>query len=73
MASESSIRLWRVHKEAGRPWPVICADDDVIDYMVMEAVAIKVRRRDEEDEKEAKERNEREDFKKDLSSLEKYR
>lgn len=53
MASESSIRLWRVHKEAGRPWPVICAEDDVIDYMVMEAVAIKVRRRDEEDRKAA--------------------
>ena len=39
--------MWRVHKEAGRPWPVICPEDDVIDYMVMEAVAIRVQREDE--------------------------
>lgn len=45
MASESSTRLWRVYKESGRPWPVIC-EDDVIDYMIMEAVLLKVRKED---------------------------
>lgn len=60
MASENSIRLWRVHKDAGRPWPVICAEDDVIDYMVMEAIAIRVRREDEKAAKKAK----REEWKK---------
>jgi hypothetical protein len=54
-----------VHKEAGRPWPVVCPEDDVIDYMVMEAVAIRVRR---EEEKAAK-RAEREQFKKNRSHL----
>jgi hypothetical protein len=53
VASGSSTRLWRVHKEAGRPWPVICPEDDVIDYMVMEAVALKVRHEDEKARKEA--------------------
>jgi hypothetical protein len=51
--------MWRVCKEAGRPWPVICADDPVIDYMIMEAVALKVRKQDREAEKT----REREDFK----------
>jgi hypothetical protein len=36
-----------VHKEAGRPWPIICPEDDVIDYMVMEAVAIRTQKADE--------------------------
>lgn len=54
MASESSIRLWRVHKEAGRPWPIICPEDDVIDYMVMEAVALRVQKADEKAQKEQK-------------------
>lgn len=39
--------MWRVCKEAGRSWPVICADP-VLDYMVMEAVMLKVRKQDEE-------------------------
>lgn len=55
-----------MHKEAGRPWPVICPEDDVIDYMVMEAVAIRVDRADRESEK-AKERDQ---WKKDKGSLE---
>lgn len=38
--------MWRVNKAAGRPWPVLIPDDDVLDYMVMEAVAIKVQRED---------------------------
>lgn len=64
--------MWRVYRDAGRPWPVIC-DDDVIDYMVMEAVAIKVRREDEQLQKEAEEARERNKFKKDRSSLDKFR
>lgn len=52
--------MWRVCKEAGRPWPVICPDDAVLDYMVMEAVALKVRKQDKEAEKQV----ERSNFKK---------
>lgn len=51
--------MWRVYKEAGRPWPTI-SEDPVLDYMVMEAVALKVRKEDREAEKERR----REDFKK---------
>ena len=57
MASESSIRLWRVYKEAGRPWPIVCDEDPVIDYMIMEAVCIKVQKADEKARK-AQERSE---------------
>jgi hypothetical protein len=52
--------MWRVCKEAGRPWPIL-SDDSVIDYMVMEAVALKVRKADEKAQKEA----EREQWKKE--------
>ena len=72
MASESSIRLWRVHREAGRPWPTVCPDDDVIDYMVMEAVAIRVRKRDEEDHKAAEEKAARDKFKEDRDNLKQF-
>lgn len=51
--------MWRVYKEAGRPWPTV-SEDDVIDYMVMEAVALKVRKEDEAARKEA----ERQEWKK---------
>ncbi len=33
--------MWRVSKEAGRPFPRV-SDDDVIDFMVTEAVAVKI-------------------------------
>lgn len=46
--------MWRVCKEAGRSWPVICDDDDVVDYMIMEAVALKVAQADEQAREEAK-------------------
>lgn len=51
--------MWRVCREAGRPWPVL-SDDPVIDYMVMEAVMLKVRKQDDE----ARKANERNDWKK---------
>ncbi len=53
-----------MHKEAGRPWPVICPEDDVIDYMVMEAVAIRVQQADEQARKD----EERKQWKKESSS-----
>lgn len=67
MASESSTRLWRVYKASGRPWPVVC-DDDVIDYMVMEAVAVKAGK---EDEKE-REKQKRESWKENKDHLKQY-
>lgn len=45
------MRLWRVCKQAGRPWPTL-DDDDVIDYLVMEAVAVKASEIEREAEKE---------------------
>jgi hypothetical protein len=69
VASESSIRLWKVYRAAGRPWPVVCEDDDVIDYMVMEAVAIRAGKA----EKAEQESKKREAWKEDKSSLEQYR
>lgn len=39
--------MWRVYKAAGRPFPVI-SDDDVIDFMVTEAIAAKVAMEDKE-------------------------
>jgi PHD/YefM family antitoxin component YafN of YafNO toxin-antitoxin module len=48
--------MWRVCKEAGRPWPVLCPEDDVIDYMVMEAVYLKVQKQDERHRKDAERR-----------------
>lgn len=60
--------MWRTHKAAGRPWPVI-SQDPVIDYMIMEAVALKVR----EEDRKAEEKRERAAFKKDKSKLNKFR
>lgn len=60
--------MWRTYKAANRPWPTI-SGDDVIDYMVMEAVAMKARQEDAE----AQKAQERKNFKKDRSKLDKYR
>lgn len=62
-----------MHKAAGRPWPVICEDDDVIDYMLMEAVAIKAAKADEKAAEEAEKAAERKKFKKDTNALDQYR
>lgn len=51
--------MWQVYKDGGRPWPVL-DEDDVIDYMVMEAVAIKVRDEERRAQKEAKRKQETE-------------
>jgi hypothetical protein len=73
VASESSTRLWRVYKEAGRPWPTFCPEDDVVDYMVMEAVAIKASKEDQEAQKKAQKEKEKEAWKQDFSELEEHR
>jgi 3-deoxy-D-manno-octulosonate 8-phosphate phosphatase KdsC-like HAD superfamily phosphatase len=69
VASTSATRLWRTNKEAGRPWPVIVEDDDVIDYMVMEAVALKVSREDEDNRKD----KERKDWRSDKGGMDRLR
>ena len=51
MASTASTRFWRVNRAAGRPIPRL-DDDDVIDFMVLEAIALKVRHEEAEAEKE---------------------
>lgn len=66
--SPDAMRIWQVNKAAGRPLPTF-SDDDVIDYMVMEAIALKVAKKEKE---EAKKR-EIEDWKKDKSSLNEHR
>lgn len=61
--------MWRTYKAANRPWPVI-SDDPVTDYMIMEAVSMKIRKEDSE----AEEQQRRKDFKsKAASKLAKYR
>lgn len=51
-------------KEAGRPWPIVCKDDDVIDFMIMEAVAVKVHHEDVHAQEKAEKDREREEWKK---------
>ena len=50
--------MWRVHKEAGRPFPQL-SEDDFIDYCVTEAVMLKAAKEDEKRREEA----ERKDYK----------
>jgi hypothetical protein len=50
VASTASSRYYRTLKEAGRPIPQL-HDDDVIDYCILEAISVKVRKEDEEAEK----------------------
>lgn len=45
------------------------SDDPVIDYMVMEAVCLKVRKQDMEDQRA----QERKEFKRDFSRLDQFR
>ncbi len=52
---------------------MFCPEDDVIDYMVMEAVALKVNREDEQRSKEAEEALKRKGWKADKTELEKFR
>lgn len=64
MASTASTRFWRVHKAANRPIPRL-SDDDVIDFMVLEAIALKVAK----EEDDARKKAEKENWKKDRGAL----
>jgi len=57
--------MWRVCREAGRPWPIL-DDDPVVDYMVMEAVALRVQREDDARAKATRRRHEMEEERKRL-------
>lgn len=69
MASTLSTRMWRVYKESGRPFPDLCDGDDVLDYMLVEALALKANKEDSEAAKEQKIK----DWKKETSTLDKFR
>lgn len=43
--------MWRVHRAANRPWPIL-SDDPIVDYMVMEAVFLRVQQEEADAEKE---------------------
>jgi hypothetical protein len=45
--------MWHTLRAAGRPWPKL-DPDPVIDYMIMEAIHIKIGREQQEAEKAAK-------------------
>lgn len=47
MESSAATRVWRVCKAAGRSFPRV-SDDDVIDFLVTEAVYVKASREDQE-------------------------
>ncbi len=66
VTSTASNRLWRVFKEAGRPFPKL-SEDDVVDYCIMEAVAMKIAEEDKDQEDE----QERKNWKKDPEALKK--
>lgn len=66
--SKTATRLWNACKEAGRPWPTL-DEDDVIDFMIMEAVAIKSRQQS----KEVEQAKERKDWRNDSSGLDDLR
>lgn len=60
--------MWRASLAGRRPWPKL-SDDDVIDFMIMEAVALKIQKED----REAEQVREKKSFKKDFSSLDHLR
>lgn len=72
MASDLATRMWRIHSSAKRPWPVI-VDDDVLDYMVMEAVGVKAMLEDEKARKDLEDKKKREEWKDEKSNLEALR
>lgn len=67
MESTASTRFWRVHRAAGRPIPTL-SDDPVIDFMVLEAIHLKVQAEAQEAEKV----KEIKDWKGDISELKKH-
>lgn len=53
MTSSVCERLWAATKETGRPWPTL-TDDAVLDFLVIEAVRVKVGEMRADAEKKAK-------------------
>lgn len=47
MESSAATRVWRVSKAAHRPFPSV-SEDDVIDFLVAESVALRVAKEDQE-------------------------
>lgn len=73
MASSTSTRIWRVHKAAGRPFPKL-VEDDVLDYLLIEAISIKASQEEAKAHKEATKKAEMDAKKKEaISELNKYR
>lgn len=64
MGSFLSTRLVRVYKEAGRPLPKF-SDDDVLDYMVTEAIIAKNLEEERKAQDKAEVERERQKFKDD--------
>jgi len=56
VASPIATRILAISKEAGRPFPKF-SDDDVIDYMVTEAVTLKYLQERKAAEEEAKKKD----------------
>lgn len=55
-------------RAAGRPWPKL-SDDPVIDYMIMEAVLVKVKKEDAKLQKEAEREAVKNKWQKDRQDL----
>lgn len=68
MDSTSSTRLWRTCKASGRPFPTV-SDDDVLDFMVMEAVTLKVQAEDAAAAKKAEQEREKKEWKSNIDHL----
>lgn len=68
VASDLSMRMWRVHKASGRPFPALDSDE-VIDYLIIEALSA----RSAKEEAAAAKNTEVEDWKKNTEELEQYR
>jgi hypothetical protein len=63
VASTTSTRIWRTCKAANRPFPQL-VEDDVLDYLITEAVTLKVTKEDREEEKKARDKAEMDQKKK---------
>lgn len=64
MVSSLSTRLWLTNREAGRPFPQV-SDDDVLDYLVMEAIRVKIG----EEAKEAQKDQERDSWRREVKGM----
>lgn len=70
MASPLATRIWISHTESGRPFPVF-SQDDVLDYMVMEAVTLKALTQRREAQEKQEKHQERDSWKNKTDELRK--